>query len=237
MSRFYNRQWEKARRVFLAHHRWCAHCKQARAAVVDHITPHKGNKALFWDRSNWQALCKPCHDGFKRSVERRDQARGTDVTGRPLDPVHPWNDSIPHGMRPSAVPVYLVVGPPASGKSTYIGQQAAPGDLVIDLDRILSGLGFDAWTDNVAHLRRALRHRDRLLCSLAFRTTGAAWFATLAPTSRERRAWAAAFGQCELVVIDTPVELCRTRILTDPKRAKYRRRLLRVIDTYELRAS
>ncbi|WP_456243258.1 HNH endonuclease [Thermacetogenium phaeum] len=24
--------------------------------------PHKGDRQLFWDESNWQALCKPCHD-------------------------------------------------------------------------------------------------------------------------------------------------------------------------------
>lgn len=30
--------------------------------MVDHITPHKGDRGLFWDRNNWQALCKTCHD-------------------------------------------------------------------------------------------------------------------------------------------------------------------------------
>ncbi|WP_325053203.1 HNH endonuclease [Paenibacillus algicola] len=32
------------------------------AKVVDHIKPHKRNMHLFWDRLNWQALCKACHD-------------------------------------------------------------------------------------------------------------------------------------------------------------------------------
>ncbi|MEK4492972.1 HNH endonuclease [Paenibacillus sp. FSL L8-0493] len=32
------------------------------ATVVDHIVPHKGDKELFWQRDNWQALCKACHD-------------------------------------------------------------------------------------------------------------------------------------------------------------------------------
>jgi 5-methylcytosine-specific restriction protein A len=31
------------------------------ANEVDHIKPHKGDMALFWDSSNWQSLCKPCH--------------------------------------------------------------------------------------------------------------------------------------------------------------------------------
>jgi 5-methylcytosine-specific restriction protein A len=30
--------------------------------VVDHIVPHRGREQLFWDESNWQALCKACHD-------------------------------------------------------------------------------------------------------------------------------------------------------------------------------
>ncbi|HOO52277.1 MAG TPA: HNH endonuclease signature motif containing protein, partial [Alphaproteobacteria bacterium] len=32
------------------------------ATVVDHIIPHRGDETLFWDESNWQALCKKCHD-------------------------------------------------------------------------------------------------------------------------------------------------------------------------------
>lgn len=32
------------------------------ASIVDHIIPHKGDKQLFWDRDNWQPLCKKHHD-------------------------------------------------------------------------------------------------------------------------------------------------------------------------------
>jgi len=32
------------------------------ATVVDHIRPHRGDAALFWDPSNWQPLCKEHHD-------------------------------------------------------------------------------------------------------------------------------------------------------------------------------
>jgi 5-methylcytosine-specific restriction protein A len=28
---------------------------------TDHVVPHKGNQALFWDRTNnWQSLCREC---------------------------------------------------------------------------------------------------------------------------------------------------------------------------------
>lgn len=38
------------------------------AEVVDHIVPHKGDLSLFWSRSNWQSLCKRCHD-IKTAME------------------------------------------------------------------------------------------------------------------------------------------------------------------------
>jgi 5-methylcytosine-specific restriction endonuclease McrA len=38
--------------------------------VVDHITPHRGDKALLWDRFNWQPLCEGCHNGAKQREER-----------------------------------------------------------------------------------------------------------------------------------------------------------------------
>ena len=32
------------------------------ASAVDHVVPHKGDPALFWDElENWQSLCAACH--------------------------------------------------------------------------------------------------------------------------------------------------------------------------------
>jgi 5-methylcytosine-specific restriction endonuclease McrA len=40
--------------------------------MVDHIKPHRGDRALFWDRRNWQALASsPCHSQRKQAQERR----------------------------------------------------------------------------------------------------------------------------------------------------------------------
>ena len=50
----------------IADHPLCAKCREngklTPATVVDHIIPHRGDPVLFWDRSNWQPLCKDCHD-------------------------------------------------------------------------------------------------------------------------------------------------------------------------------
>jgi 5-methylcytosine-specific restriction protein A len=65
-SRGYGKRWQKASRAFLRAHPLCEHClkdgRYVKATVVDHKTPHRGDQALFWNESNWQALCKPCHD-------------------------------------------------------------------------------------------------------------------------------------------------------------------------------
>lgn len=78
MTREYNRnnraykylyntaRWKKLRIKFLKENPLCAECGKIGivrpAEVVDHIIPHKGNKELFWDEDNLQALCKECHD-------------------------------------------------------------------------------------------------------------------------------------------------------------------------------
>ena len=64
-ARGYGAEWRKASRQFLRENPLCAECMKAgklRAAkVTDHIVPHKGDMLLFWDRSNWRALCWRCH--------------------------------------------------------------------------------------------------------------------------------------------------------------------------------
>ena len=64
-QRGYGKAWQKVRKVFLAAHPLCEECKKngryVKATDVDHIKPHRGDRDLFWDMSNWQALCHSCH--------------------------------------------------------------------------------------------------------------------------------------------------------------------------------
>lgn len=65
-QRGYTGAWQKARKYYLLAHPLCRmHEQQGRlepASVVDHIIPHQGDKTRFWDATNWQPLCKRCHD-------------------------------------------------------------------------------------------------------------------------------------------------------------------------------
>lgn len=63
--------------------------------VVDHIQPHRGQLALFLDETNYQTLCIPCHNIFKRKVELTNNTFGCDINGWPIGPDHYWNGGSP----------------------------------------------------------------------------------------------------------------------------------------------
>lgn len=70
-ERGYDARWQAERAAFLAANPCCRRCP-APATVVDHIMPHKGNQALFWNAANWQPLCASCHNRAKQAEERRE---------------------------------------------------------------------------------------------------------------------------------------------------------------------
>lgn len=96
-SSIYDRRWRKARAQFLRERPLCVEHERrgelVQAEVVDHITPHRGDRRLFWDRANWQPLCKQCHDSHKQRAEKSGRVIGCDESGLPVDPLHHWRVS------------------------------------------------------------------------------------------------------------------------------------------------
>ena len=80
-SRGYTPRWDKASRGFLGKNPICLACEAAglleAARVTDHIIPHRGDCALFWDKDNWQPCCRWHHDVVKQSLERAFDAGQT----------------------------------------------------------------------------------------------------------------------------------------------------------------
>lgn len=92
-QRGYNSRWQRARIGWLAAHPLCVMCERSgrvtAATVVDHIVPHRmawalasgdvdaiaAARARFWDRNNWQSLCKAHHDSAKQAQERSEARR------------------------------------------------------------------------------------------------------------------------------------------------------------------
>ena len=92
-------KWKKARYEFLQTIPICENCNAEKSTVVDHKIAHKGNLELFWDVTNWQALCRRCHNrktalqdstfAGKSSIFKPESFCSDD--GIPLDKNHPWN--------------------------------------------------------------------------------------------------------------------------------------------------
>lgn len=72
-ARGYSARWDKTSKGYLARHVMCAACAAAgmdeAARVTDHIVPHRGDMALFWNKNNWQPCCRWHHDVVKQSLE------------------------------------------------------------------------------------------------------------------------------------------------------------------------
>ena len=100
-----NERWRKASRAFRAENPYCAVC-EAPCQSVDHIQPHDGDYDLFWDSSNWQALCNKCHGLKSRGSQAGEAVR------------------------------VVVCGPPRSGKTTYVEARRLEGHVVWDQDDV-----------------------------------------------------------------------------------------------------
>ena len=63
----YDAEWQRESKKFLRGRPWCEcdDCKKGPyrlpANCVDHITPHKGDYRLFWDRRNWKPMNTRCN--------------------------------------------------------------------------------------------------------------------------------------------------------------------------------
>lgn len=207
-ERGYDSRWQKARKIFLSKNPLCVSCmKEGRitpATVVDHIIPHKGDYELFWDESNWQALCKKCHD---RKTAIEDGGFGN-------------IELYPKGLTASRIPLIIVCGPPGSGKTTYVYNNKEDNDLVIDLDEIKSKLsGLPLYQANDRWLKPSIDERNKLLKRLS--TTyeyNRAWFIVGAPSRIEREFWRNALKPEKVVVLETPERICIERIRNDKRR-------------------
>jgi 5-methylcytosine-specific restriction protein A len=58
---YYTKDWKLLRQLTLAKDPVCVQCKVAPSTLVDHVVPHRGDRALFFSLGNLQGLCARCH--------------------------------------------------------------------------------------------------------------------------------------------------------------------------------
>ena len=76
-GRGYGSRWQKARKQYLESHPLYVQCmkegRYVKAMDVDHVIPHRDDPKLFWDESNWQALCHRCHSIKTRNEDQNPE--------------------------------------------------------------------------------------------------------------------------------------------------------------------
>lgn len=183
-------------------HPLCAHCLEEGVTTptdeIDHVVPLALGGTDTDD--NVQGLCTPHH--LLKSAQE--------------DASHGGAANHPDWLKPSAIPLVIVSGPPCAGKTTYIQQRAAPGDVVIDLDGIMRRINpaYQHWAAslNAELLNKAIRVRNAMLGSLARQTNGRAWFIVSAPSRAERDWWRAKLGG-EVLLLHPGAEECKRRAI------------------------
>lgn len=80
-------RWRKKRAAQLAREPLCWMCRQlgrvVAATVADHDPPHRGDVMAFWVNP-LRSLCKVCHDGAKKQLEKSGVLRGCSTDGAPF---------------------------------------------------------------------------------------------------------------------------------------------------------
>lgn len=204
--------WKAARREVLLRDGYqcqaCGALVHGKRAHVDHII-RKADGAGD-EIAGLQTLCASCH--AKKTI------RETNGDAKP----ETWSLH-PKWMPRACIPVTLVCGPPASGKSTYVEQNKRATDLVIDLDVIASGMAgttLHAW--GMKWLGGAVRKRNEILANLHkpdAKKHRMAWLIVSEPKAEDRQWWVDRLGATRVVVMEVGVSTCEARMLTDPERS------------------
>lgn len=213
-ERGYDNRWLDASREYLRQHPHCQACQKngvlERAAEVDHVKPHRGDQTLFWDRSNWQALCKKCHSR-KTAVDTGGRAPSTLV----------------HLVRPPTIPILVVAVPCTSLVLHHVRTQVTPDTLVLDVETLLATQTKQPLyvCEDVLEQRRAQYTRNQVLMGLggvrppSYRRLV---FLTDAAQIRERRHWRAEL-RANVVVCAVPPDAAATLVRADAHAGKEKR--------------
>jgi hypothetical protein len=110
--------------------------------------------------------------------------------------------------------VYIIYGPPMSGKTTYVYENMEPGDLIVDMDRLYQAVSLRPMYDKPDNLKHnVFSIRNHIIENIKTRYGGfrTAWIIGGYPEKFIREKLADDLG-AELIFIDTSKELCYERL-------------------------
>ena len=197
LQRFYaSRRWRELREVLIIQrHGRCDRCgkdfsgetRMLSAHHKEHLTDETlKDPAVAVNPDNIEILCAKCH-----ALQ------------------HPVR-----GFIKKRKEVFIVYGSPLAGKSTYVRENMEPGDLVVDLDAIRSGISLQPLYTPAPPLQKtAFAVRDFLYEQIRIRAGEwqTAWVIAGLPRKNERERLAARLG-ASLVLVEATAEECHKRL-------------------------
>ena len=222
------RPWRRKRAWILQRDPLCRICERRASSEVDHIIPL--GLGGGHESENLQGLCRTCHREKSAAEYALDTRNAVNPDGTPVGWGHGWQpgqtkitleDAFPRDLRPSAIPLTIICGPPASGKSTYVAGHKDAGDIVIDMDDIVEEIGGRSRAISKDIRKRAILERNRRLRALHTYDGPAAraWFTTMAQSPEWRTALHRMLEPAALYVMLTPKQTCIKRVMADRRRA------------------
>lgn len=104
--------------------------------------------------------------------------------------------------------ITVVMGPPCSGKTTYVRQNARPGDIIVDFDSLAFAMGSGVEHDHEqSYIIYACAARDAIVERLFRPPPARAWVILTSEDQAQRLG----LHEAEWKVLDTPLEVCRER--------------------------
>ncbi|WP_425539434.1 HNH endonuclease [Microaceticoccus formicicus] len=128
---------------------------------VHHINPVETHSDLRWENDNLISLCLSCHNKMHHRADRRLTRLGR------------WYQRIYQTVKGNKkmTEIRFVIGPPCSGKSTYVKEHKGRNDIVYDLDEIVKAITLNELHDkNPKAIEYALDIRHLILTKLETET-------------------------------------------------------------------
>jgi 5-methylcytosine-specific restriction protein A len=142
-------------------------------------------------------------------------------------------------VRPERLPkptceVWLICGPPASGKSTFVRANSKAGDIVIDLDTIAREYGLGRERPSEATAMLLLHRNDRFAALATEPPERVAWVIMGGASEQLRQWWCSALGvePDHLILLVPPREELQQRIMNDPDRRSVRHLHMWLVDKW-----
>ena len=207
-EQFYkSKKWEDFRKVIIQQRTdadgyvHCCRCGKPILKKYDLILHHKqeltdanvGNALVALNPDNVECICFKCHN------KEHERFQGGNS-----------------GWIPQQKKVFIVYGAPCAGKSTWVHDNAAPSDLVVDVDQIWQMISVnDKYVKPGALKSVVFQVRDTLFDVVKYRNGkwNNAFVIATAPMIGDRDRLKARIAADELIHIDTPEAVCIERCL------------------------